>query len=405
MTAGNGAAPRPTKGILGTIFLIVFIDLVGFGMVVTLLPRYGEMYQPKPLTLGLFMATYSFFQFLFAPILGRLSDRFGRRPVLLLSLCGAAFGYVLLALGGSLEVLFLSRAVAGASAGNISTAQAAIADVTGPAERAKGMGALGAAFGLGFIFGPAIGGYLFDLAHWAPGAAAALTSLAALALTFRFFPETRLFSPNGERSRARLDWRSLVRALRHPLLGLCLAAFFLQVFGFANFESSFVLYAESRFALTAHETGWIFLFVGVVGAVVQGGLVGRLTKVFGEARLVVAGAALACLALGFLPYLGAVALVRGALGVMAVGTGLLNPSLSSLASRVVDPDEVGGVMGIYQSMGSLARIGGPLLGVVSFRDLGQAWPFRFGSLMMFGAAALAAALLARLRARAPEAQR
>jgi MFS transporter, DHA1 family, tetracycline resistance protein len=412
--AGSGAGSKPGagrgpgKGVLGTLFLVVFVDLVGFGMIVTLLPRYGEMYHPTPAVLGIFMSTYSLFQFLFAPILGRLSDRFGRRPVMLISLLGAAAGYLLLGIGGSMAALFLARAVAGACAGNIATAQAVIADTTGPEGRARGMGIIGAAFGLGFIIGPASGGLLFRMAPWLPGVAASLTSLTAFFLVLRLMPETRVVRREERASRAPVGWGSLkaavahVRrfgaAMAHPLLGLCLAAFFLVVFGFANFESSFVLFSEKKFALDAAATGWIFLFIGCVGALVQGRLIGPLTKRFGEPRILVTGMLCSFLALGFLPSLPTVAAVVAALGLLAVGTGLVNPSLSSLTSRLVDADEVGGVLGIYQSMGSLGRIAGPFVGVSALFDIGLAWPFRIASTMMLLSAGLAAVLLVRLEA-------
>lgn len=395
--ASKAGPAGPGRGILGTLFLIVFIDLVGFGMVVTLLPRYGELYAPSATTLGVFMSTYSFFQFLFAPLLGRLSDRFGRRPVLLASLLGATFAYVLLGAAGSLAALFVSRMVAGASAGNISAAQAVIADTTGPEGRARGMGVIGAAFGLGFIVGPALGGVLYDWSHAAPGYAAAATSFVALVLTWFLLPETHRLRDAEARRRAPLDLRSLESALRHPALGLCLAAFFLAVLGFAAFESSFVLYCASRFGLTASQNGWLFLYVGVLSAIVQGGLIGPLTRRFGEGRLAAAGLLLAGLALAVLPALPTIGLMAGSLALLAIGVALVNPSLSSLASRLVDPDEVGGVLGIYQGMGSLARIAGPFAGVVVFKDLGPAWPFWLGALLHVAAWSLALLLLVRLR--------
>jgi MFS transporter, DHA1 family, tetracycline resistance protein len=407
--SGPSTAPGPGRGVLGTLFLVVFVDLVGFGMIVTLLPRYGEMYHPSPAMLGIFMSTYSLFQFVFAPILGRLSDRFGRRPVMLVSLLGAAAGYLLLGVGGTMAMLFLARAVAGACAGNIATAQAVIADTTGPEGRARGMGIIGAAFGLGFIIGPAAGGLLFRVAPWLPGVAASITSLAAFVLVLLLMPETRVLRAEERDVRAPVGWNSLKAAIKHvrrfgaalahPLLGLCLAAFFMVVFGFANFESSFVLFSEKKFALDAAATGWIFLFVGVIGALVQGGLIGPLTKRFGEPRLLVTGMLCSFLALGFLPYMPTVAAVVAALGLLALGTGLVNPSLSSLTSRLVDADEVGGVLGIYQSMGSLGRIAGPFVGVSALFDIGLAWPFRIASTMMLLSAGLAAVLLFRLDAR------
>lgn len=387
---------KASRGILTTLFVIVFIDLVGFGMVVTLMPRYGELYQPTPLVLGLLMATFSFFQFLGAPVLGRLSDRYGRRPVLLLSLLGAAFGYVLLAIAQSMAVLFLARAVAGAMAGNISTAHAVIADVTGPESRARGMGIVGAAFGLGFIVGPAVGGVLFVHSPWLPGGAAAATSLAAFAMTFLLLPETHTQHGKAGGDRAMINWRSLKAALAHQQLRLCLIGFFLLIFGFANYETSFVLYCEQRFAMDARATGYLFFFVGLVIVIVQGGLIGRLTSRFGEPLLVVIGAMVSVIAFVLLPFIPDPRLFLGLLAFLAFGTAIVSPSLSSLTSRLVDPEEVGGVMGIYQAMGSLGRIGGPVVGVLLFKDLGPAWPFIMAALVTLAAFGLAVVLRSRL---------
>lgn len=388
----------PRKRVLGTLFAIVFTDLVGFGMIVTLLPRYGEIYGDDPITLGVFMSTYSFFQFLFAPILGRLSDRIGRRPVLLVSLAGAALGYALLGVGGSMAVLFASRVIAGACAGNISAAQAVIADTTTPENRARGMGVIGAAFGLGFIVGPAVGGVLFEQAHWAPGAAAAAASLLAFLMTFFLLPETRRVGAGGGRARVPLSLRGLTHALAHPALGVILVGFFLFVFGFANFESSFVFFCEHRFGLDAQQNGFLFLFVGTLSAVVQGALIGPLTRRFGEVRLTVAGGIGSALALLLLPLSPSVAVMTLPLSLLALGTALVSPSLSSLASKAVDEDEVGGALGVYQGLGSLARIAGPFTGVVLFKDVGMSAPFQVASGVTLVAAALAVLLFSRLPA-------
>lgn len=227
---------REHRAKLGTVFLIVFIDLIGFGMVIPLLPLYAETFAPRPLTFGLLMASYSLMQFLFAPILGRLSDRVGRRPILLVSLAGAVGGYLLLGLASSLVLLFAARVVAGIAGANISTAQAVIADITGPENRAKGMGVIGAAFGLGFILGPAFGGLLVPFGYGVPGFAAAFTSLVALAMTYFLLPETLDPSARSEARREPFNAERLWRALRHPSLGLCLIVFLLATTAFSAFE-------------------------------------------------------------------------------------------------------------------------------------------------------------------------
>lgn len=385
------------RATVGIVFLIVFIDLVGFGIVIPILPLYAEMFGPSPAIFGLFMASYSIMQFLFAPILGRLSDRWGRRPVLLVSLLGSAAGYLMFGFAGSFAVLFASRVIDGLSGGNISTAQAVIADITGPEERTRGMGIIGAAFGLGFILGPAIGGLLVGIRPWLPGVAAATMSLVAFVLVLTVLPETL---PPAARRRARshpLGPSSLMHALSHPFLPFSLALVFLIIFAFANFETTFAQLLQLRFDLTPRAISFLFVYAGVLGAVVQGGLVGRLAKRFGEGRLVAAGTLLGGLALGFLPYAGGLPETMGWLALLALGQGLASPSLSSLTSKLVDADEIGGVMGIYQAVSSLGRIVGPFWGEVVYGFWGEHWPYRTGSLVMLAASAVAVAMLLRMR--------
>jgi multidrug resistance protein len=368
---------------LGIIFLIVFIDLVGFGIVIPILPLYGERFGPSGLTLGLLMASYSAMQFFFAPVLGRLSDRVGRRPVLLISLVGSVIGYLLFGFAGSMAMLFAARIIDGISGGNIATAQAVIADITGPEDRAKGMGIIGAAFGLGFIVGPALSALLVDVQPWLPGVAAAFTSSLAFTLVFFKLPETLPAEARREARRHPLNLASLKAVLAaHPLVVWCFAAVLLIVFGFANFETVFAQFAVARHDLGMSRIGWLFVYAGVLGAVVQGGLVGRLVKVFGEKKLVVAGTLIAALAVGSVPYPRGMAGLMVVLAALALGQGLASPSLTSLTSKLVRPDEVGGVMGIYQSFSSLARIFGPLTAELAYQ-VGYHWPFRLAAVAYF----------------------
>jgi len=382
---------------IGIVFLIVFIDLVGFGIVIPILPLYAEEYGPSPVIFGLLMASFSIMQFFAAPILGRLSDRVGRRPVLLVSLLGSAFGYVLFGIAGSLGMLFTSRIIDGISGGNISTAQAVIADITAPEDRAKGMGIIGAAFGLGFILGPAIGALLVTVAPWLPGIGAAVASLIAFVLVLTRLPET--LDPDCRRKARRhpLNLSSLSEALAHPLVGLCLLMVFFTIFAFANFETTFAQFAKLRYGFSISTIAWLFVYAGVLGAIVQGGLVGRLAKRFGEVRLIVVGTLLSFIALGFLPYAPSRGPLLAILAVLALGQGIAHPSLSAFTSKLVEPDEVGGAMGVYQGMSSLARIVGPFWGEVVYGAIGFAWPFRTGSIFMLLAAFVAVVALFRLR--------
>jgi DHA1 family tetracycline resistance protein-like MFS transporter len=376
------------RATIGIVFLIVFIDLVGFGIVIPFLPLYAEEYGPSPLLFGLLMASYSAMQFVAAPVLGRLSDRFGRRPVLLVSLAGSVVGYLLFAFAGSITVLFASRIIDGISGGNIATAQAVIADITDEGDRARGMGIIGAAFGLGFICGPAVAALLVGIALWLPGVAAAVTSLTALILVLVKLPETNLDRRPLNRPHP-LSPRNLSRATGYPLVAACLGMVFLVIFAFSNFETTFAQLLRLQYGVGMSTVGWVFVYAGLMGAVVQGGLVGRLAPIVGEARLIAAGALIAAAAGATIPYAGSIGRLMAVLAVLAVGHGLAAPSLSALVSKLVPADEVGGVMGVYQGTSSLARIVGPFWAEWAYGHHGAASPY-----LSAGAAYLVAMVLA-----------
>src|SRR5215211_3469020 len=288
------------------IFVTVFIDLVGFGIVIPVLPFYveGTQFDASPRVVGLLFASYSVMQLLFTPILGRLSDRYGRRPVLFFSLLGTSLGFFILGFATTLWMLFAGRIIDGITGGNISTAQAYIADVTTEENRAKGMGLIGAAFGLGFIFGPAIGGILSRWGAHVPFLFAGALSLANATLLYFVLPETVTADHPARVSAATGRWSQLVRAVSQPRLAFVLAVYFLFVTAFSVMTASFGLFTLYRFGFDAHDTGWVFAFVGVVGALVQGGLIGRLVKFFGEPALVIAGALLFTASLVLIPLTG-----------------------------------------------------------------------------------------------------
>lgn len=385
---------------LSTIFLIVFIDLVGFGMVIPFVPLWAERYQPRAVTLALLLACYSTMQFLAAPLLGRLSDRFGRRPVLLLSLLGSVLGYLLLAVAGSLPLLFASRIIDGLSGGNIATAQAVIADTTKPEERARGMGIIGAAFGLGFIFGPAIGGLLMPIRSWLPAVAAAATSATAFVMVWFLLPETRPVGGQPAAPAGLLGLTRLRTVIARPELSRLLAMVFLNVIAFSAFEMTFALFMHDRHHLSERTIGLLLAGVGVTAAVIQGGLIGRLSRRFGEERLLLVGSSLGVVGLGALPYMPNVSTLLLPIAVLAVGSALFNPSLSALTSRHAGGHEMGEVLGVFQSLSSLGRVVGPLVGGLLFKAIGDAWPYRVGALLTLIVVALAASLPPRARASA-----
>lgn len=344
---------------LGIVYLTVFIDLLGFGIILPLLPFYAEHFGATGVWIGALMTAYSAAQFFGASLLGRLSDRVGRRPVLLLSLAGSAASLFLSGLAASLAVLLAARVLAGLFGGSIAAAQAYIADVTAPNERARYMGFLGAAIGLGFVFGPALGA---GLAPFGFGAAAfAASGLAALNLAFAFFrlPETR-FRERRAIVSSRFDVSRLVAALGHREIGRILGATFLATWGFVAMEATFALLGERRFHLDAGRLGLVFAYVGVVIVFVQGGLVGRLAPRFGERRLATVGTLLMAAGLALLPFAPSFAAALAVLALLALGQGLTTPMLSTLLSRASGADEQGGLLGLGQSVAAAARALGPL---------------------------------------------
>jgi len=366
---------------LAVVFLTVFIDLVGFGIVIPLVPLYAESYAPSPLAFGVLMASFSAMQFLFAPLFGRLSDRVGRRPVLLFSLFGSFLSYLLFAFAGSFAGLLASRVLAGIMGANIGTAQAVIADVTPQGDRARGMGLVGMAFGLGFVFGPAIGGFAVKVSPALPGLVAAGLSLLAFLWAFFGLPETRPPSAAARRSRRAFPMRATIAGFRRPVVGALLLVTLLNTTAFSNFEATFAQFARSRFGHDPSTVSWLFVLIGVTAAIVQGGLIRRLVPLLGEARLVGIGTTLLALSFaGLVLVPGNGALV--ALVVMtAAGSGLTNPALAGLLSRSTDDAEQGEILGVAQSLSSLGRVLGPFWGEHVWFKWGAAGPYGTGALL------------------------
>jgi DHA1 family tetracycline resistance protein-like MFS transporter len=343
----------------------------------------------------LLLATYSVCQLFTAPLWGRLSDRVGRRPVLMASMAASALAYLWLGAANALWMLFAARALTGACAGNVAAAQAYIADVTTAENRAKGMGLIGAAFGLGFIFGPALGGFLAgnepataDLAK--PAWLAAALSLAALCGVLAVLPESLSPARRGAAAKGRAGM--LLGALRRPVLSRLILTFFLVILAFAGMESTFALWAMREFGWGPGQVGYVFAYVGLLSAVLQGGLIGRLAHRFGEERLLLCGLALIAAGLVVLAASHGVATLGVAVTGLALGMGLTQPSLNSLISRRAGGGEQGEVLGVSQSVGSLARALGPAAAGVLFGELGRTSPFLWGAALVAAAWLLALSL-------------
>jgi MFS family permease len=413
------APPQSNRSALLIVFLVVFIDLLGFGIVLPLLPRYADTFLAELLPggkndklggviLGLLMSSFSAMQFIFAPLWGRVSDRIGRRPILLLGLLGSVVFYILFGYASDLPhetaaelaiiLLFVARLGAGIAGATIATAQAVIADCTPPERRKHGMALIGAAFGIGFTFGPLIG---FGSLSWFKdhpgiiGYVAAGLSLIALILGFKLLPETRTAGA-PEARRKWIEWSGLKAALRNPALWPVVLTFFLATFGFGMFEPTLALLIKDALHLKANDSFLIFAFVGFILLLTQGVIYRRLAHRFTETTFMAAGILLMALGLAFLggvtwlatqdspPDFGILlTLTLISLAIAVVGFALLTPSAQALVSRRSDPTKQGEMLGVNQSASALARILGPAIGLPLYKlQPSHLLPYAFGTVLL-----------------------
>jgi MFS transporter, DHA1 family, tetracycline resistance protein len=351
---------RSTRSPLVLIFLTIFIDMVGFGIVIPVLPLYAKNFGAGPVTIGFLVAIYSAMQFLFSPLFGRLSDRIGRRPVLVFSMIGTALGFLVMGFADAVWLLFAGRILDGISGGNISTAQAYIADVTPPERRSRAMGLMGAAFGLGFVFGPAIGGVLSKISYSAPFFFAAGLAAFNVVLVYLRLPES-LAPEHRSKPHERVPITAIFRHANGATLAAIMATYFFSITGFSIMTTLYALFTNHRFGYDAAHTGYIFAFVGTIGVIIQGGLLGRLVKVFGERALATAGSAILAASLFALPYSSGLAMLLLFTGGIAIGNSLVTPTLNGLTSRNADRSWQGRALGLMQSAGSLGRLIGPVV--------------------------------------------
>ncbi|MDX1414915.1 MAG: MFS transporter [Candidatus Promineifilaceae bacterium] len=413
------------------IFVIVLIDLMGLTIIIPLLPLYAASFGASPALIGGLGATYPVMQFLGAPILGRLSDRYGRKPVLVVSQIGTLIGFILLGLATSLPILFLSRIIDGISGANIATAQAAITDSTTEKTRTQGLGLIGAAFGLGFIIGPLIAFAALAISgndYRAPAFLAALFSLLSILLTAFWFRETLPEEQRGQNNeQSGFSFGSLIKAISHPTVGVLLVLIFAQQVAFGGFEQLLALFTLTNLGLNASGNSVIFVYVGVIVVAVQGYFIGRWSRRFGDRRLVYGGLALLSIGLillAFTPrqpppwysraelnselsgnrelpgetpptqdvaidlpeendnsWLG-IAWLLVAMVPLSIGGGILQPAINSLITKRIEPEEVGGMLGISTSFTSAANAIAPLIGGLLFEAVGPRSPFFLGGILM-----------------------
>lgn len=389
------------KRALGVAFLTLFLDLLGFGIIIPIQPFYAESFGASPTVVTLLGASYSLMQFLFAPMWGRLSDRIGRRPVVLTSVAFGGLGFLLFGLAGSLPMLFAARAVAGFGNANLGTVQALVADVTPGNERAKAMGMIGAAFGLGFVFGPVIGG----LVGSAFGPAAPAFVSAAFAginwiLAFFLLPETRRRGVAAGAAHGFLGLRALGQAGAFANVPRLLVIIFVFTTGFSLMETALALFIEHEYVARdlfgtddGHKaatrlTTWVLLAVGVTAVIVQGGLIGPLRRKLGEKALVIAGAALCGIAFVGIALSTSYTFLFLPIIILSIGSGVFSPSQSSLLSRSVDAEQQGVMLGLSQSMSALGRILGPAVSGLLFEQ-GHGMPFLIGAGLLAAGTAVA----------------
>ncbi len=380
-----------------TLFLVVFLDLIGFGMIIPVFPFYAQKVGVDPASVIFFLGLYSLGQLVGAPIWGSLSDRIGRRPVLLLTLLANAGASLMLGYADSGVFLAISRIVAGLAAGNISTAFAYTTDITTDATRPKALGLLGSAFGLGFILGPALGGLLAGANPDDAGAlgrvahGAAVLSLVAFVLTLVRLPESLPPEKRAARGTKRV---SLIAQFKRPVLRDLLWSTLIVVSAVAIFQTTLALFVADRLAVGPRTLGWIYGVVGAVSVVVQAGAIGGLTKRFGAASLTRVGAVLVALGLACVPPSHSVTTLLASLVLFGVGSALFNPSMSGLVAATAEPHERGSVLGAYQGAASMGRVVGPFLASAVARATSLSWPFVLGAVV-----SLAGALLIHTRPR------
>jgi MFS transporter, DHA1 family, tetracycline resistance protein len=376
------------------IFLIVLVDVLGLTIILPLLPFYAEKLGASATVVGMLISSYALCQLIAGPILGKMSDHMGRKPLLIVSQIGTLIGFLILAAAGSLWMVFLSRIIDGLTAGNLSLAQAYIADVTTAENRAKSFGVIGIAFGIGFLIGPGISGFLAQFGYVYPILAAAFLSASSIVCTSTLLPKAEPHTevadagPGGRRLNI-LDWKAYAEYFARPKLGRLLWQFFFFAFSFALFISGFALYAQRRYTLHGHpfgakEVGYVFAWVGFLGLIIQGGLVGRLVKLLGERTLVWTGFAISALGYGLLAWTRTIA---GLLGASTINScsGVLRPAVTSLITQQAGRREQGVVLGLTQSITSVSQIVAPII-AGSLIDHGQlgAWALATAGVAFLG---------------------
>jgi MFS family permease len=366
---------------LNIIVITVLIDMTGFGIIIPLIPFYARKFEAGATGIGILIASFSLMQFIFSPLLGRISDRMGRRPVLIFSILTSIGSFLLFTFANSYPVLLASRVIAGlATEGGI--AQAYIADITTREERSQGIGKVGAASGIGFILGPVISGFLSPYGLWAPGATAAFLGAINLSFVLLFLPEPRVH----KESKISTGWvdsiQEIIETINKPIIGQVLLIYFVLVLAFATIPVIVPILAIENYGFTEVETSYMFIFIGIVQVVLQGFAIKRLSAWLGEEKLIILGPLSMMIGIFLMPILNNIILFGVCLAFLSAGIGISNTAVPSFISMMTEQDKQGGTLGVTQSVGSIARIPGPLLGGVTADLTNIASPFFLSSAIL-----------------------
>lgn len=384
------------KYALLTIYLTVFIDILGFGIIIPLLPFYAQKFGASATTIGILMAANAVAQFMFNPIWGRFSDRYGRRPVMLLTVFGSAIAYGMFGFANSLFILFVSRILAGVAGATIGVAQSFVSDLTTKENRSKVLGQLGAAFAMGFVFGPALSGFLaspdiylksvnygIDLSFLAPhsysipGYVSGTLALINFIMVYLFLPESNS-SVKEVKERKAFDWQGFTQVMKNNEMIMLIGIQFISMVSLSNLFATFALFLQKRFNFGIFESSLMFAYFGVCSAIIQGALVGRLVKRFNEVRLLSISTAFLTVGMFAISYMPNIYTILIAATLIFFGNGVINPCLTSLITQRAKDNQTGVTLGVSQSIGSLARIFGPLWGGFIFQFAGYHYPYITG---------------------------
>lgn len=369
------------KASLSIIFLTIFIDLMGFGILIPILPTFAsKQLGVSDLGIGILIAVFSFMQFIFNPVLGKLSDRIGRRPIMLATQSLTVVSYLLFAFSNSFELVLVSRILAGLGGSNIGVAQAYIADITSREERSKGMGMIGAAFGLGFIFGPVIGAVLSKYSYSIAGLGSAAFSLIALVFALVRLPESLKEKKSAEKFQFRIfDFAFTKKVVMNSSVGFLVVLFFIIIFSFSNIYGTYSILGYKVFHFTDQQNGMLFGISGIVGVIIQAGLMKTISQKFSDRSIVLGGLIFTVIGLALIPYGQNFVGEAIVISLMAIGTGILQPVIPAMISKYSPEDQQGAILGVNQSISAFARVLGPLWGGFSFHYLGYQFPFLTGA--------------------------